>query len=100
MEQRLPWLMLATALWTLAIGLTYITCQTKDLGAAMCAAIAGQAACTVFALVVAECVMRKTLAHHREEVGKMVALERVRVEDIARAAAASALAEVRELRPR
>lgn len=97
-NQRWPWLALAGALWMLALGLTYITCQVKDLGAAMCAAVAVQSAALVTALIVAECLLEKKLAGHRAKMAAVVAAERVRVEDIAQAAADLALAEVRNIR--
>lgn len=99
MEKRWPWLVLASALWTTTMGLTFLTCQDGDLGTAMCAAVSGQAACTISALVIAECIVRHLLAHHREAMAAIVAAERVSIETIAEQAARAALAQVRELRP-
>jgi len=85
-NNRWPWLALAGALWMLTLGLTYITCQSKDLGAAMCAAISGQASCLVTALIVAECLLDKKLVTHRRKVAEIVAAERMDLERIAQAA--------------
>mgnify|MGYP000856036448 FL=1 len=105
MDQRWPWLVLAGALWALALGLTFLTCQTEHLGTAMWAAISGMAACLVSGLVIAECVFRHVLTgvmdRHREKMTEVVVDERVRIEDIARESTHTALAEVLDLpRPR
>lgn len=89
MERRSPWLMLASGLWTLTIGLgIYVSGDRSSLATAMWAVVCGQAACTVTALVFFDCAIARGLAR-----------ERLRVEQIATIAAQETARSVGVVQP-
>lgn len=77
MERRSPWLMLASGLWTLTIGLGIYVSGDQSLATAMWAVVAGQAACTVTALVYIDCALARE-RRRVEEIASLAAQETAR----------------------
>lgn len=84
MTYRWVWMMVASGLWTMTLGLAIYATQSGGLSTAMWVVVAGQAACLTTGLIVLDCVLTK---------------ERARVEAIATIAAAEAAKAIGVVQP-